>query len=166
MHKCTNAQMHNIYLCLHVQHTQAKMWTIDGTLDDCAVRIRDDPDLSLEVNQRKYKDGDTLSVWSCDGHPEWACRWHFNSVGSEALEGFGHHQMPYTLSPVDKGKVRFEKASWLWLLKWKWNGPTRFSLKPCSTIPDNSAANKSALLPISLTCKSYAYCCRCWLYLY
>jgi len=46
--------------------------------------------------------GDSVSVWSIDKHPEWACRWHFNAVGGSAMEGFGCDQIPFTLSPVNK----------------------------------------------------------------
>ena len=44
--------------------------------------------------------GDVLSVWSIDGHPEWACRWHFASVGGEDLARFEPDQLPFHLSPI------------------------------------------------------------------
>jgi hypothetical protein len=46
------------------------------------IRLASDPDLSLEVNYRKMEVNNTISLWSCDGHREWAVRWFLNNDGT------------------------------------------------------------------------------------
>lgn len=54
--------------------------------------------------------GDVLSVWSIDNHPEWACRWHFASVGGEDLARFEPDQLPFHLSPIHQAKQQHQKC--------------------------------------------------------
>ena len=60
----------------------ATKFVADGNLHNMAVRVADDRDLSLEINHRKFAVGNALSVWSNDGHPEWALRFTMNGDGS------------------------------------------------------------------------------------
>jgi hypothetical protein len=53
-----------------------------GGASDFALRLSADPGLSLEVAHRKFEAGSACSLWSCDGHPEWAVRWVLNGSGT------------------------------------------------------------------------------------
>ncbi|GMH77173.1 hypothetical protein TrLO_g6502 [Triparma laevis f. longispina] len=58
---------------------------LDGDITDnngIAVRLSSDPDLSLEVNFRKYTDGAELSLWSVNNHREYAVRWRYYGDGT------------------------------------------------------------------------------------
>ena len=51
---------------------------LGGVYGEFVLRLTSDPALSLECNQRKFDLGDKCSLWSCDGHPEWAVRWVYD----------------------------------------------------------------------------------------
>ena len=55
--------------------------------ESMTIRKSDDKELALEVNHRKYEAGNDLSLWYCNGHFEWACRFRLNP--------------DMTISPVD-----------------------------------------------------------------
>jgi len=63
-------------------------FVLDG-LSTAAVVLRDaaDDDLAVEVNDRKFTDGNPCSLWSSHGHREWSLKWHFNDDA--------------TISPID-----------------------------------------------------------------
>mmetsp|Transcript_28452 Transcript_28452/g.37187 ORF Transcript_28452/g.37187 Transcript_28452/m.37187 type:complete len:709 (-) Transcript_28452:570-2696(-) len=70
---------------------EALLVSMDGPCDNMVIRIFGDEELALEVNHRKYEVGSSLSLWSCIGHKEWACRFSFNE--------------DRTISPVNNGSV-------------------------------------------------------------
>ncbi len=53
-----------------------------GFMGGFALRLTSDPALSLECEGRKFNVGDRVSLWSVDGHPEWAVRWVLNDDGT------------------------------------------------------------------------------------
>ena len=53
-----------------------------GFMGGFALRLTTDPALSLECEGRKFSVGDRVSLWSVDGHPEWAVRWVLNDDGT------------------------------------------------------------------------------------
>ena len=56
-----------------------------------AIRKNDDSELSFEVSGRKFEAGVQISLWSINGHPEWACKFILNS--------------DMTISPVNNKEV-------------------------------------------------------------
>jgi hypothetical protein len=56
----------------------AVLFQCDGRSDSVVLRLDSDSDLSLAVNYAKFEVGSPLSLWCCDGHREWGCRFSFN----------------------------------------------------------------------------------------
>ena len=57
----------------------ASKFIADGNVHSMAVRVANDRDLALEINHRKFEVGGHVSVWSNDGHPEYAVRFTVNA---------------------------------------------------------------------------------------
>ena len=82
---------------------EATNFVADGSLHSLAVRVANDPDLSLEINHRKLEVGATLSVWYNIGHPEWACRWTINADSSLSPLGKNGKPLKHLAVGIKKG---------------------------------------------------------------
>jgi ectoine hydroxylase-related dioxygenase (phytanoyl-CoA dioxygenase family) len=60
--------------------SSAQIFVVDGDLSTgAALRFKQDSALAMEINHRKFVAGTDVSAWSVTNHPEFACRFVFNS---------------------------------------------------------------------------------------
>ena len=87
---------------------QAVTLELDGQADKLSLRLASDTDLSLEVNDRKFKEGDELSLWSVNNKRGASCKFTVNK-GDMTLSPHGHSSLVVGIDPTSHSFILVER---------------------------------------------------------
>ncbi|GMH85605.1 hypothetical protein TrVE_jg5190 [Triparma verrucosa] len=120
---------------------------LDGNIEDnggIALRLASDPDLSLEVNYRKYEQGSEMSLWSVSGHPEYAVR--FRYYGDSTIGPLENEELRIGRAASDGGKMVLVSRNSSKKVIWKQNDEMK-RVSGRLREEDEKRREKDAILP-------------------